>query len=390
MGTRHAASPAATTTRGQGGSVGQGCRWRQYAATVHPKQVDAAFLTDVLRASGVLGERSGVVASVEAEPVGTGQMGDSVRFHLAYEGDADDAPATVVGKFAAEDERSRATGLVMRSYEIEVRFYQELAHDLPICTPSMLHADVDPTTGDFVLILSDLAPAEQGDQLAGCTPDEAALALEQLAELHAPLWGNPRLESYDWLHRSGEEAYQTGENLLPVLFGGFGDRYASRVDDDHLAMGERLVPLIGRYLREQARPWTVQHGDYRVDNMLFASPQGGAPLTVVDWQTVTHGPGLVDASYLLGSSLTVDDRRACETDLLRDYRSALGARGVQGLSWDECWEQYRRYAYSGYIMAVGASMMVEQTERGDEMFMTMARRHGTHVLDLESESLLRG
>jgi hypothetical protein len=34
-------------------------------------------------------------------------------------------------------------------------------------------------------------------------------------------------------------------------------------------------------------------------------------------------------------------------------------------------------------------MMVERTDRGDEMFMTMARRHGAHVLDLEAESLLR-
>ena len=33
-------------------------------------------------------------------------------------------------------------------------------------------------------------------------------------------------------------------------------------------------------------------------------------------------------------------------------------------------------------MAICASMLVVQTERGDEMFLTMARRHATHVLDL--------
>ncbi len=46
---------------------------------------------------------------------------------------------------------------------------------------------------------------------------------------------------------------------------------------------------------------------------------------------------------------------------------------------------YRRYAYAGYVMAVGASMLVERTARGDEMFLTMARRHAAQIEDLGSE-----
>ena len=33
------------------------------------------------------------------------------------------------------------------------------------------------------------------------------------------------------------------------------------------------------------------------------------------------------------------------------------------------------------VMAIVSSMLVERTERGDEMFMTMLRRHSQHVLD---------
>ena len=58
------------------------------------------------------------------------------------------------------------------------------------------------------------------------------------------------------------------------------------------------------------------------------------------------------------------------------------------IDWDECWRQYRLHAYGGYIMAFNASMRVERTARGDQMFMTMARRHATHVLDLRSHELL--
>jgi len=43
---------------------------------------------------------------------------------------------------------------------------------------------------------------------------------------------------------------------------------------------------------------------------------------------------------------------------------------------------------SGIVMTVVASMIVEQTERGDDMFMAMASRHAAHVRDLEAETLL--
>ena len=43
---------------------------------------------------------------------------------------------------------------------------------------------------------------------------------------------------------------------------------------------------------------------------------------------------------------------------------------------------------AGLVMAVGASMLVERTERGDAMFMAMATRHAQHILDLEAIDLL--
>ena len=84
----------------------------------------------------------------------------------------------MVAKLPAADETSRATGVAMRSYEKEVRFYQELADDLSIATPRVFHAALDPDDlSRFVLLLEDLAPADQGDQLVGCSPAVAASAL---------------------------------------------------------------------------------------------------------------------------------------------------------------------------------------------------------------------
>ena len=82
------------------------------------------------------------------------------------------------------------------------------------------------------------------------------------------------------------------------------------------------------------------------------------------------------------------DRRAHERDLLHHYLGRLRAAGVDGYGFDQLWEEYRRYAFAGLVMAVGAAMMVERTARGDDMFLAMARRAAAHAEDLESLELL--
>ena len=121
--------------------------------------------------------------------------------------------------------------------------------------------------------------------------------------------------------------------------------------------------------------------------MMFGTDLGGPPIAVVDWQTVAFGPPIADLSYFLGAGLRSDDRRRHEDDLVHEYHGALTSAGIS-LSWDDCWRQYRQFAPAGLLVAVGASMLVAQTDRGDDMFVAMAQRHGRHVLDLESEAVL--
>ena len=352
----------------------------------HAADVTVEWLTDVLRASGSVVDAT--VVSVATTPVGTGQMADSLRLTLAYDAEERGAPASVVVKLAAADETSRATAVALGSYETEVRFYQQVASTVDISVPRCHFADVDGENRWFTLVLEDLAPAVQGDQLAGCSVDEAALALSQLALLHAPRWGDPTLAAHPWLHRSTPERTKFVAELVAGLVPGFIDRYADQLDAEIVRLGDRLMPRIEAWMLDRPQPWTVQHGDYRLDNMLFGGPGSGRPLAVVDWQTATYGPALVDASYFLGAGLAENDRRAHEGDLLREYHRALTAAGIKGYDWQRCWSDYRRFTLSGFLMAVAASMLVERTPRGDEMFVTMARRHGTHILDLEAEELL--
>jgi aminoglycoside phosphotransferase (APT) family kinase protein len=122
--------------------------------------------------------------------------------------------------------------------------------------------------------------------------------------------------------------------------------------------------------------------------MLFGTVDGGYPLAVVDWQTVVWGPPAFDAAYFLGAGLQVEDRQRHERALLRRYHEGLRARGVRDYGWDDLWRDYRRYAFGGFLMAIGASVMVVQTPRGDEMFLTMIRRHAAQIDDLDAGGLL--
>jgi len=350
-----------------------------------PDALTPAWLTDALE-----GHLDGaVVVGADLTPVGTGQMCDSVRIALRYDRETD-APATVVAKLPAADETSRATALALGSYENEVRFYQQLAPELPIRTPTVFHADIDVETASFVLLLEDLAPAAQGDQLTGCTPDEAKVAVDELVRLHAPRWDDPELESYAWLHRDPEGNQQFMTMLLPTLWDGFRERYAADLGPEVHEVGDVLFAHLGSFLTSDSRPHTIVHGDYRLDNLLFDPTPGGTPIAVVDWQTCTHGPALNDVAYFIGAGLIAEHRRDVEEELVRGYHAGLLAAGVAGYDWDRCWLDYRRGTVAGLIMAIAASMLVERTDRGDQMFLTMADRHSRHALDLEAPEVIAG
>ena len=70
-------------------------------------EITPAVLTELLTASGVAAGAE--VVSFESASVGTSQVGENVRYRLTWSTEPGDRPASVVGKFPALDEKSRAT-----------------------------------------------------------------------------------------------------------------------------------------------------------------------------------------------------------------------------------------------------------------------------------------
>jgi hypothetical protein len=110
---------------------------------------------------------------------------------------------------------------------------------------------------------------------------------------------------------------------------------------------------------------------------------------VVDYQTVTWGSAAYDVAYFVGGSLEPEVRRSHADDLIAGYHAALSAHGVD-YPLDTLRADYRRECFGGLMMAVGASMMVRRTGRGDTMFLASTRRHAQQALDLDALALLGG
>ena len=343
---------------------------REYTA----ENIDSAFFSEVFGCEVTAGGPS---------RIGSGQVGMNLRFAL---GSSDPSvPRSVVVKLASPDEKSRATGMALRNYEREVKFYREIRPTVDIRVPHCWFADWDAGSGHFVLVMEDMAPAEQGDQIAGCTPDQARTAVDELARLHGPRWGDESLHGIDWLERrsSSEDAGRLA-GIVGATFPGFaatlGDRVDALTDGKGMAFLEEMSGAIVPYVEGKGAPFCVTHGDYRLDNILFGVGGDPSAAAVVDWQTPGHGNGVADLSYFIGAGLLPDERRAHEWDLVDRYAAGIARHGVR-IEHDWLHRHYRREAISGAVMAVVASQIVGRTERGDEMFVAMAARHALQGIE---------
>ncbi|WP_293907195.1 phosphotransferase [Phenylobacterium sp.] len=343
-----------------------------------PGAVDAAWLTQVLQAGGV----DAVVAAFDAANVGSGQIGESVRFKLRYARGGEGAPASIVGKFPSPDEDSRRTGVMLGNYVREVNFYRTLAAGALVSTPRCFFTDADDATGEFVLMMEDLTPAEQGDQLKGVTLDQARLAVEQAARLHASHWDDDGLEDLPWVSgaRAAPPSTITPE-LVTGLWQGFRERYAERLQPYWIEVGEALTARWGAYGALHDGPRCLAHHDFRPDNMMFGTPAGGRPVTVLDWQSFAYAAGATDVAYFLAGALTPQARRAAEPELLALYHRTLTELGVTGYSPADLARHYGQGGFQLFLTAFFASMIVVRTARGDDMFMQMLGSAADHIHD---------
>ena len=350
-----------------------------------PEEVTAEWLTAVLRRTG----HDCTVRDVRRERIGTGQMGASYRLHLEFAANAGDSvPSTLVLKIAAGNAEERAR--VNRGFEKEVRFYQDLAPHTSVSTPNCWFADITEDLNSFVLLLDDLAPRMPGRQVDGCSHAQATAAVKNLAGLHAPLWNAALLHEHArWLTPTDAASGEFLGALMGTSTEQFIERYQAQLTPEDQSTLRAAAAAIGPWAALKRERFTLIHGDYRLDNLMF--DPADASVSAVDWQTTTSGPPTLDVSYFLATSVLPEERRRHERSLIETYLEALAKYGVT-YGFDDALADYRRDVLHGPLITVLGCVYATAapTPEADAMFLAMATRSCAAIRDLDTLVLVDG
>lgn len=345
----------------------------------HPADVTGEWLSAVLGAD---------VRNVDVTPIGTGQTGATYRVSATYAGPCD-LPASFAIKLPAQDDAVRER--VALGYRSEVEYYTDVADKVAIPVPGCFYSDITDDGTDFVLVLADMAPAVQGDQIAGCTEREARLAVEALAGLHGPSWCDPiwlELASIS-MPKPGDEAAAKGLGDVSVMAADITiDKLGARMSAEDKETLAAAMGMVTPCLLAEPRRYALMHGDYRLDNMLFDPDR--TRITVVDWQTMGVGLPARDLAYFTATSLAPEKRTEIEQDLVGRYYEALLGYGVTGYDSDTCWRDYRLGVIQAPLISALGFAFAASTERGDEMVLTMLHRGCRAIRELGTLDLING
>ncbi|HEY1974577.1 MAG TPA: phosphotransferase [Pseudonocardia sp.] len=279
------------------------------------------------------------------------------------------------------------------TYRREVVFYERVAPNCPLRTPRALVAELAEDSTDFVLVLEDLAPLTTGDQLAGLSPEQAGVVVDELARFHAWSWEAPLLaELADTFPPIDSVAGRAlGEHWLQ--FFPLGWKVASGLAGDALtprlsAFADHFADYIPLLLDELAAPRVLSHGELRADNLIL---DGANSPYFIDFQNAQQACGPRELAYLLYTSLRREDRRGQDERLVRRYWDGLVAAGITGYPWEKAWRQYRLGLADQLMVTVVACTQYEAAdERGRQALTEMARRALQAIEDNSCLDLLEG
>jgi hypothetical protein len=304
------------------------------------------------------------VLEVNREIIGTGIgfIGEIHRCHLFWDAERPDLPESVIVKVPSKIPSNRALGEGLQLYERETISYRELGNTMGLPMPKMFFSAMDddpipwldrvidflftslpigavnwitvqflrvtaknPRLRRHLLIIEDITDARPPSQVAGGSLDDAIIALTTLAKFHAAHWMreesvdiSSRIWPLDRLPKVWQANYRRNRNEFLHRFRELvGSEKIRQLDQAQVDMPNLLRPL-------GEAPWTLLHGDYRLDNIMYR-PDGS--LVIIDYQMLSKGRPGWDAAYFITTALN-PEHKIEEDRLLQHYHQVLCASGV--------------------------------------------------------------
>ena len=326
-------------------------------------------------------------AKVSKVDIGAVDIGTTTRVRLTVEHDGPKTlPKRWFVKFPSLSCRARLITALPRLLHTEVRFYQEIAHAIPVNRPTVLAGQSKFGQG-ATLVLSDVTEfgAIPGQPKDALSVQQAAMVIEQLAHFHAYFGLKVHQDpNYRWLAASVRRLEDNLGTFLAVPLMKRGLQLAGNL------VPSILYEPIMQYARHRkqamhflsAGPQTLIHHDCHPGNLFWNQSHPG----FLDWQLVRMGEGVSDIAYFLATALDPEIRRSHENNFLDSYLQILVEKGITGIDKQTLLQRYRAhlaYAFEAMIvtLAVGGLMPLESN-------LELIRRAAKAVEDHDAYSVL--
>ncbi|MDP1631248.1 MAG: aminoglycoside phosphotransferase family protein [Caulobacter sp.] len=295
-------------------------------------------------------------AEVTAFAFGPGSSGTSVRRQIRLTYNAAGAAAGLPATLFAKSTPTALTRLVngfSGTTAVEALFYARLRPELTLEAPTGYHSAYSLTSYRSIHLLEDLVATRQA---IFCSPrshinrDQANDIVDILAALHARFYDDRRigtgfggLKTYPrwfrdadrWanLRRHHERAMSEAAAVIPA---------------DVLARRNEIWPALMRSFEAHGtEPATVLHSDVHLGNWYIT---GAGRMGLCDWQCVNTGLWARDVAYAISATLTVEDRRAWESELLERYLEKMRAGTGRHFEFERSWTLYRQQMFAALLM----------------------------------------
>lgn len=315
--------------------------------------------------------------SVEPLGEGVGVIGLVTRVTM----ETNEGTKTIIAKFPATAEENRMVANMYTMYLREYQFYNKIAQVVPVRAPACLHAEYDHSNDNFVLLLEELKGYQLGDQVLGCSTQEAEMVVKTLATFHRSTWNPERFEGInDHYSEAQVQGMSAGFEMgWRVVHENFPELVTEDVFNQALGMHEKVDPLLSKIC---SKPLCVAHGDLRLDNVFL----GDDHIALVDFQATSISAPEHDLAYFVTQSLKRDVRNA--KDWVRLYHEELISQGIE-YSLEECRARYRACAlYFLCYAVVICSALDLGNERGKLMAETLLGNSLESIKELEAFELL--
>lgn len=310
-------------------------------------------------------------------------MAQHIRARLRWSKDDEALPASAIIKLPSTSPDDDALAVRLGYYERELNFYRDLAFRVGLRAPRYFYSAKDAGSRGYVLVIEDLAGLDVVEQIRGLDTPRAFAVMQSLGHMDGSWWNSDELARLEWLPLSFGAGEGLVGNLLDQGWPSWSSQAVDIVDQRQLKLAREYVESVNQIMELSPKePFTLVHGDFRLDNMMFDKDEP----VVFDWATVSRGGLLLDLTYFLSTSLTVESRRQHHARLIEVYRDAV-AETAHGLDDREFDRQLRLAALSCLIEVIiaGSKLMLRpEDRRWDDLMIESHHRLFTLLDDLEA------